>query len=376
MKKKILVIGSSTLSLVNFRLDLLIELINNGYEVHALGPDFDKNSIKILQENSIIFNQYYLSRHGFNPVKDIRTIYSLRFIYNKIKPDYVLPYTVKPVIYSNIAKYGLKINSLNWITGLGYYGLQSTSFREQISKQVITLLYKLSFNSKDILVFQNKEDIDFFSKKGILKKNKYYLTPGSGINLNSFPFSVPDSTHVKFIFVGRLIEPKGIRLFMDAAKTIKGLFTNVEFVVAGGLDTTNPKAVNKRDLELLINDGIINYVGNVNNIIDYVSASSVFVLPSIYREGVPRSILEALSIGRAIITTDNVGCRETVINNYNGVLIKKNSLDDLIDAMKFFCENKDLIIKYGKNSRSLAIEKFDVKIVNKIIINALESFYK
>lgn len=371
-RKKIIVISSLSMSLVNFRFDLLKYLVEKGYEVVALGPDNDDETIEILNSIGVRFRTYTLERTGFNPIKDIKTVKHLRNIYKKEKPDYILPYTVKPVIYSNLAKIGLPIKSLNWITGLGFYGLESKSLKDKISKSIMTALYKLSFKKADIIVFQNNDDIDFFKEKGILKQNKYTITPGSGININKYIYSTPPTDTVSFIFVGRLIEAKGIRVFIKAAEDLKNKYKNIEFIVVGGLDEQNPNAIQKDEIDVLMQNGIVNYVGHVNNVIDYVKDSSVFVLPSMYREGVPRSILEALSLGRAIITTDNVGCRETVIKDYNGILIEKNNASDLIQAMEFFYHNKEAIIEYGINSRQLAKDKFDVTIVNKIMIDSLK----
>src|SRR5690606_6264775 len=272
----------------------------------------------------------------------------------------------------NFAKIGTRIKSLNWITGLGFYGLESRNWRDKISKILMTKLYKYSFNKNDILVFQNKDDVAFFKERGILKQKRFRITPGSGINLDKFTPSVPDTSIVKFIFVGRLIETKGIRLFIRAAEVLKKQFHDLEFIVIGGLDEGNPNAIQKEEIDVLMKKGTVTYLGHVDNVISYVSDSSVFVLPSMYREGVPRSILEALSLGRAIITTDNVGCRETVIKNYNGILIPKNSIEDLINAMSFLYNNRNKIIEYGQNSRKLAEDKFDVSIVNRIMLNSLE----
>lgn len=357
---------------MNFRVDLLKDLVDNEYEVIALGPDYDENIKDVLNKHNINFRTYYLQRTGFNPFNDLKTVQCLRKIYQEEKPDYILPYTVKPVIYSNIAKLGTNIKSLNWITGLGFFGLESISFKDRISKFIMTQLYKIGFQKNDIIVFQNNDDIEFFKEKGILRKNRYTITPGSGINLEKYAVSQPRIDIVKFIFVGRLIEAKGIRIFIEAAEKLKSNFNNIEFVVAGGLDEENPYAIQKEEIDSLMSKGIVNYVGHVNNVLDYVKESSVFVLPSMYREGVPRSILEALSLGRAIITTDNVGCRETIEKDFNGILVKPNNVSDLVNAMTVFIEDRNKILEFGANSRQLAERKFDVNIVNKIMLDSLK----
>lgn len=371
-REKILIVSSLSSSLVNFRIDLLKALVLHGYEVLALGPDQDEEVIMALESIGVRFRTFSLERTGFNPLADLKTVRSIRRIYKEEKPTFILPYTVKPVVYGNIAKLGMNIKSLNWITGLGFYGLESKTVKDKVSKYIMTRLYKLGIKKSDGLVFQNSDDLEFFKEKGILGQHKHTITPGSGINLSKYAYSIPPTDSVKFIFVGRLIEAKGIRIFIKAAEALKDRYSKVEFVVVGGLDEGNPNAIQKDEIDVLMQKGIVRYLGHVNNVLDHVKDSSVFVLPSMYREGVPRSILEALSLGRAIITTDNVGCRETVVKDYNGILVEKNNVSELIKAMEFFCDNKEAIIEYGKNSRQLAEDKFDVAIVNKIMINSLQ----
>ncbi|MGL5235575.1 MAG: glycosyltransferase family 4 protein [Empedobacter falsenii] len=372
-KNKIIVISSYTRSLITFRYDLLKYLVENNYEVYALGPDTDVDSTKKLESIGVKYKQFYLKRNGLNPLEDIKSIKNLRKIFEEIKPDYILPYTIKPVIYSNIAKKGLNIKALNWITGVGFYGNPTTNFKEKLVKAVITKQYQFGTIKDDVFIFQNQDDLDLFREKKIIKNHKTYITPGSGINLSSFKHTIPVTTPTTFIFVGRLIREKGVHVFIEAAKKIKANYTNTKFIVLGGLDITNPNSISKEEIDQLKALNLVEFTGKVNNVVDYINNCSVFVLPSMYREGVPRSILEALSVGRAVITTDNVGCRETVIKDYNGILVKKNSVDELVDAMQFFCDNPDKIIEYGNNSRKFAEDKFDVKIVNNIIKKAIEN---
>lgn len=368
---KIILISSFTESLVNFRFDLLVFLKNEGYDVYALGPDNDATAINVLESIGVTFKQFYLNRNGYSPIEDLKSIRNLRDIFKEIQPDYILPYTIKPVIYSNIAKKGLSIKSINWITGVGFYGNPSSSLKERLIKQLITVQYKFGISKRDILVFQNSEDLQLFKEKGITGDCKTFITPGSGINLDRFAHTLPNINPISFLFVGRLIKEKGLYLFIEAARAIKEIYPNAVFVVVGGLDLTNPNSISQQEIDELKKLNLVTFTGNVNNVIDFVNQASVFVLPSMYREGVPRSILEALAVGRAIITTDNVGCKETVINEFNGILIKKNSVIELIDAMRFFCENPSQITRYGINSRQFALEKFDVKIVNNIIKDAI-----
>ncbi|HBX62585.1 MAG TPA: glycosyltransferase family 1 protein [Flavobacteriaceae bacterium] len=373
VKNKIIIISSFTESLVNFRLDLILYLKEQGFDVYALGPDNDTKTIHKLNSIGVTFKQFYLKRNGFNPLEDIKSIKNLRNIFKEVQPDYILPYTIKPVIYSNIAKKGLPIKSINWITGVGFYGNPSKSIKEKLVKQIITIQYQFGLSNNDALVFQNTDDLQLFKDKKILRNSKVFITPGSGINLNRFVHTHSTIDPISFLFVGRLIKEKGVYLFIESAKRIKERYPNTKFVIVGGLDITNPNSITQTEIDELKSLDVVEFTGNVNNVKDYINQSSIFVLPSMYREGVPRSILEALAVGRPIITTDNVGCRETVIKDYNGILVKKNSVDELVYAMQFFCDNPEKIIEYGINSRKFAEDKFDVKIVNNIIKKAIEN---
>jgi len=372
MKNKVFIISSYTISLVNFRIELIKELQRQNFEVIALGPENDKETIKKLSNEGVRFIRYNLHRNGLNPISDIFSILMLRKILKKYKPNYIIPYTIKPVLYSNIAKKGLNIKSLSLITGLGYYGNTPTNIKEKITTRILTQLYKFALNSKDVLAFQNTDDIDFFKDRKIINfKSNYCLTPGSGVDLQKFNYLPVNSKNVNFLFIGRLIKSKGIELFIEAAKAIKKSNISCTFTVIGMFDTNSPDAIS---LEL-INDyetkGIINFIGEVKNVLPFINNCSVFVLPSYYREGVPRTLLEALSVGRPIITTNNVGCRETVHVGENGLLIPIKDLNALINSMMFFITNKDKIAKFGLASRSLAENKFDVKLVNQIILDNL-----
>src|SRR5690606_24792561 len=160
-----------------------------------------------------------------------------------------------------------------------------------------------------------------------------------------------------------LIREKGVHVYIEAAKQVKSKYSNARFLIVGGLDVKNPNSISEDEVNLLKQQNIVEFTGKVNNVKDFLNKCSVFVLPSMYREGIPRSILEALSVGRAIITTNNVGCRETVIEGYNGFLVAKNSVEDLVKTMSFFCDNPNKIIEFGDNSRKYAEDKFDVNIV-------------
>lgn len=348
------------------------DLQEEGYKVYGFGPDGDKLTLDHLKSHNIQFVKYPLNRNTINPLGDLNTIKYLRKKIKGINPNFIIPYTIKPVLYGNLAIKGLDVRSISLITGLGFYALPSVNIKAKIAKAIITSLYKLGTTKKIIYAFQNTDDVTFFKEKKILKPYiKRCITPGSGIDLSKFDYSEPVVSPISFLFIGRLLKSKGIELLLNSAKILKQKYPNVIFNIIGMPDPSSNDMVDEDKLKEFHNRNIINYIGHVNNVIPYFNKSSVFVLPSYYREGVPRTLLEALAKGKPIITTDHVGCRETVINNENGILIKPESQIDLTNAIEKFIKNPSLITEFSMKSRYLAKQKFDVRIVNKILLNQI-----
>jgi glycosyltransferase involved in cell wall biosynthesis len=371
--KKIILLSSYTPSLINFRASLIMDLQKKGFKVYGFGPEADSKTMERLKALHVDYVNYPLSRNTLNPLADLKTIFYLRKKIKKIQPEFIIPYTIKPVLYGNIAIKGLPVKSLSLITGLGFYALPALNMKDRLAKSIITFLYKLGVNKNVTLAFQNTDDIEFFKEKKILKTDIVYcITPGSGIDTNKFHFSPPVKSPVTFLFIGRLLKSKGIEFFLKSAESLKVTYPQVEFEVIGMPDPLNSDSVDEKVLQEYHNRSIINYIGEVDNVIPYFKKASVFVLPSYYREGVPRTLLEALAMGRPIITTDHVGCRETVIDNTNGFLIIPKSLDSLLEAQRKFIDYPSIIEEFGKESRLIAEQKFDVKIVNNILMKYIK----
>src|SRR5690606_22015266 len=222
---------------------------------------------------------------------------------------------------------------------------------------------------------QNSDDRQLFLDKNIITdKMETRIVGGSGVNLSEFEFRINknDTDKIRFLFIARLIKEKGVQLFIDAAKYLKIKYPSAEFHIIGG-PMDSPSSIKEEILNQCHTDGIIIYHGYQKNIQDHLAMGDIFVLPTYYREGVPRSILEALSVGLPIITTNTPGCKETVIPNENGFLIKPKNLEELINAMEYFLTQKEEIKRMGVNSRKYAEEKFDVRIINQAQIKAIES---
>ncbi|MUU77194.1 glycosyltransferase family 4 protein [Winogradskyella endarachnes] len=370
-KKRILLIASFDASLIRFRGDFIKSLVDDGFEVFAAAPDFAdefKEKIKNLGATPIEFN---LQRTGLNPFKDFKSILELKSIIKDKKIDIVFPYTVKPVIYGSMAANMCKVPVISLITGLGY-AFTGLSTKAKVLQRFNEVLYKLSIRKNKVIVFQNKDDYQLFlDRKVISKKQKVDFVSGSGVNLNEFTFKEKNATDkVSFLLVARLIKEKGIALYMEAAKILKAKYPQSEFHLIG-MTETSPSAIDEIEINDLHDKGILIFHGPQSNIPEHLNNRDIFVLPSYYREGLPRTTLEACACGNPIITTDSVGCRESVKEGVNGFLIKPQSLEALIKPMEYFITNPDKIKEMGINSRKYAEERFDVNIINSDLIKII-----
>lgn len=370
----IVTISSQSSSLVNFRGSMLKEFVKRGHQVYAFGPDYDKNVDEKLQSWDINYSTYHLKRNGTNIISDVYSYYTLKRIINKIKPDIVFSYTIKPVIYGCWAAKSCKVNNIYaMITGLGSAFDNKNSISSQLLSCITEKLYKGALKNIDGVIFQNSDDQSVFLKKDLAKKEKTYIVNGSGVDLDWYNYdnNMPISP-VKFLLIGRLIKEKGIYNYIEAAKLIKQKYKNkVEFHLVGGLDT-NPSSIQQKELVKWVNQEFLNYHGSVQDVRPFIKNSSVFVLPSYYGEGTPRTALEALSIGRPLITTNAPGCKETVKDGINGFLIPIKDSYRLAEAMEKFIINPTLISKMSLESRKLAEEKYDVNKVNSDILKILK----
>tara|TARA_R110002111_G_scaffold225091_1_gene286670 strand:+ start:451 stop:1599 length:1149 start_codon:yes stop_codon:yes gene_type:complete len=376
-KKRILVLSSLDHSLINFRGDFLKSLIKQGYEVYAGAPEFSKEKLKEIKDLGAIPVSYYLQRTGLNPFNDLKTIFNIKKIIKAHHIDLVYPYTVKPVIYGSIAANMNKTPVISLITGLGF-AFTGLTFKARTLQRLNEFLYKLSIRKNKTIIFQNSDDYQLFLDRKIISENHNIgFVSGSGVNLEQFKTRVNENSTdvISFIIVARLIKEKGIALFIDAAETLKAKYPKAEFHIIGAPEDS-PSAVKLEKLNMLQDEGTIIYHGLQHNIPEQLFKRDIFVLPTYYREGVPRSILEALSVGMPIITTNTPGCKETVINGENGFLIKPQNLDELINAMEYFLANKEKIKEMGINSRNYAKERFDVNIINKNLLDIINSVLK
>ena len=375
-KKRILVLSSLANSLINFRGDFIKSLIKQGYEVYAGAPEFSKETLKEVKDLGAIPVKFNLQRTGLNPFKDFKTIFELKKIIATNKIDLVFPYTVKPVIYGSIAANINKIPVISLITGLGF-AFSGLTFKARMLQRLNEFLYKISIRKNKIIVFQNSDDHQLFLDRKIISKNKKVaFVSGSGVNLDWFKTRVNEniSDVISFVIVTRLIKEKGVDLYIEAAQKLKEKYQKAEFHVIGAAGNSS-SSIKPEKLHNLHEKGIIVFHGAQNNVSEHLFQRDVFVLPTYYREGIPRSILEALSVGMPVVTTNTPGCKETVLEGENGFLIKPQNLEELINAMEFFLANKEKIKDMGINSRNYAKERFDVNIINKDLLGIIESIF-
>lgn len=374
-KKRILLVASYDGSLIEFRGDFIQHLIRNGFEVFAAAPDFTDNYRQLIKGIGAIPIEFNLQRTNLNPIKDFKSIRELKSIIKDNKIDLVFPYTVKPVIYSSIAANMCNVPVISLITGLGY-AFSGLSFKVKALQRFNEILYKLSIRKNKIIVFQNKDDYHLFLNRKIISKHqKVDFVSGSGVNLNQFTFKEKNpSENVSFLLVARLIKEKGIALYLEAAKTLKAKYPKTEFHLIGG-NENSPSAISEDEINTLHKEGVIIFHGIQDHIEKHFHKRDIFVLPSYYREGLPRTTLEACACGNPIITTNSVGCKEAVIEGVNGFLIEPQNQAALIEAMEYFITNPDKIKEMGFNSRKYAEERFDVNIINNDLLIIIKSVF-
>ncbi|WP_375577881.1 glycosyltransferase family 4 protein [Marivirga tractuosa] len=365
-KPTAIVFGSYLPSVINFRKPLLTALQAKGYKVIALAPGNDEATEKTLAELDVEFIQVPLGRTGFNPLQDYKTLQFLKKLFKELQPEVVITYTIKPNIYGSWAAKSIKNTKvLAWITGLGYVGMEANTFKRKLVRSVIFRLYKKAFSKLPFIAFQNPDDQQFFKQHNLLQsQTKQTITAGSGVDLKHYPKAEPQLNPIKFLLIARLIGAKGVNEYLQAVKIIKKDHSEVIFQLIGMIDEGNPDSLEEKELKELHERGNIEYLGFQSDVRKYLSECSVFVLPSYYREGTPRTILESLAMGKPIITTDNPGCRETIDGDKNGYLIPVKDSNALVTAMKSFIEDPALIEKKGGESYRLAVEKYDVNKVN------------
>ncbi|MGP4987936.1 glycosyltransferase family 4 protein [Pseudoalteromonas nigrifaciens] len=357
--KSIAISANTSWYLYNFRKNTILEIIAAGNKVYAIAPN-DEYSIK-LEKLGCEFININIDSGGTNPINDLGTFYNFYKIYKNYKIDIVLNFTPKNNIYSTLAARLTGVKSINNIAGLG-----TLFISESLASKIARVLYKYSQSKADFIFFQNEDDRALFKSHQIALNVKSDRLPGSGADLSRFIVSpAPDDGVTRFLLIARMLFDKGIGQYVEAARTLKKQYGDaVEFRLLGFLDVDNPSAVSKGKMDKWMQEGVINYLGTSDNVEAEIAQVDCMVLPSYYREGVPKSLLEAGAMGKPIVTTDNVGCRETVDDGFNGFICEPRSAESLTNALsKIIIMPHSERLQLGVNSRIKIESEFDEKIV-------------
>jgi len=370
---RILILASSSRSLRNFRGALIEDLLAAGHDIDAAAPDLraDEATCGWLLARGVICHDIPLARTGLSPFADLRALVALYRLMWRVRPQTVLAYTIKPVIWGLIAAWAARVpQRVALITGLGYAFVGEARGKRAVVRWLVSRLYAIALRRAALVFFQNPDDRDDFSRWGILPVTaRVEVVNGSGVDTAAFaPMPLPDMP-LRFLLIARLLGDKGVREYATAAAELHSRFPQAEFHLVGPLDP-NPDSISLKELHSWQDAGHLIWNGPTADVRPQIAAAHVYVLPS-YREGTPRTILEAMSMGRAVITTDAPGCRETVQDGVNGVLVPVRDASALAAAMGRFIQTPELAARMGAESRRIAADKYDVRKVNAVMIAAM-----
>lgn len=367
----IIILGNTSRGVVNFWSVLLQSALDQGHKVSVLAPPGDAEAEARIRASGAALHNYPLDRKGLNPLRDLGTFTALFHFFRREKPDALFCYTIKPVIYGCLAARfaGLRRRCAA-VTGLGYM-FEADSFVKKCLTRVAVMLYRAALAGTTAVFFQNREDREVFEREGIVgPAHRVELTRGTGVDLGHFAPAPPPQGPPIFLLVGRLLEAKGLYEYAEAARALKTRHPEARFQLLGppesGLGSVPLETV--RDWE---REGIIEYLGQTNDVRPYLAAASVIVLPS-RREGTPCSVLEAMSTGRAAVVTDAPGCREVVERGVNGLIVPPRDPRALAGALEHFIAHPEDAARMGAEGRRIVEAEFDARDVARQILNRLE----
>jgi glycosyltransferase involved in cell wall biosynthesis len=359
--QRVVVMGALASSLLNFRGPLIRALVGRGHVVFAVAPEIDAATAAALRELGAQPAAVQVRRASLNPFGALRTALELRQLLRRVRADVMIAYTIKPVVLGAGAARATGVKRfVPLVTGLGYAFTGGRGLKRLISRRMAIYLYRRAFAKSAIAIFQNPDDRAEFQRLRLLPERlPAAVVNGSGVDLAVFRQApLPDGA--SFLMISRLLGDKGIREFASAARRLKQRHPEVRIGLVGYLDDS-PDSIGADELAAIVAGGV-EFHGKLDDVRPAIASYSVYVLPS-YREGTPRSVLEALAIGRAIITTDAPGCRETVSHSHNGLLVPPRDSGALFEAMDFLVRNPDRIAAMAAASRRIAEDKYDADVV-------------
>jgi glycosyltransferase involved in cell wall biosynthesis len=365
---KIVVIGTACWTFEKFRGSLLRKLVLQGNEVIAIGTNRDQASLEFLESIGVRYYDVNFDKGRSDILSMVSSLSRILKIFRKHKPDVCLAYFLKPIVIATIVKFFCPFRLTSLIEGLGhtFTGNKPTIFRRFVKS---ILQYTLRFSDKVIFLnIRDKEEL--FPSKDSESVEKVLVLPGIGVDLNYYEFSATPRSPVNFLFLSRLLKAKGLLDFMNSASEMKKNKWEATFSVYGQVDDSI-HGVESKVLEKMHAGGVIDYGGAVHDVREVIKSSHVLVLPTFYREGLPRCIQEAMAMGRPVITTDFSGCSEIIKEKVNGLIVPSQNVVALINAMEWFCSNKDRFKDFGIESRNTAERFFDCIKSDQILSNII-----
>ena len=357
--KKILFIDNTAHHLFG-QLHLMAAFRDNGYIVEALIPN-DENYYRKIEQFGISCHQIQIDGKGVNPFKDYSLIQEFKNLFLRLKPDLICSYTIKPNLYAAIAAKRYRIPLIAGVTGLG------TAFlSKNLLNQIVVRLYKFAFKRIGCVFFQNNDDKNTFEQLKIIPNSAIsFALPGDGVDLAKFKYvGLTKCINTTFIFSGRLLWDKGLGELVAAIKIVKQKYPATQLKVIGNYFLANPSGVSEKQIKQWEEEGFFEYLGMVDNVFEVMTSVDCMVLPSYYKEGLPRVLMEACSMGKPIITVDNVGCREVIEDGVNGFMAKPRDVDSLASAMISFIQLPfDKKVEMGLQGRRKMEREFDQTIV-------------
>jgi glycosyltransferase involved in cell wall biosynthesis len=365
---RIAIVLNTSWNIYNFRMSFVRTLLAQGYEVHTIAPADDYTHH--LTAAGCIHHKVRMDSRGANPIKDLALLAELFMIYRKIRPNIILHYTIKPNVYGTLAAALLRIPVVNNVCGLG-----TVFLKDDLVSAFAILLYKISFRFAQKVFFQNPDDLKLFLDKKLVAASSADLVPGSGIDLKRFePMRFSRNEKFTFLLISRLITDKGVMEYIDAVKKLRSSGVDARFQILGAMDPAHKRGIKVEVIQEWINSGIIEYLGTTDDVRLFIKNADCVVLPS-YREGTPRTLLEAASSSKPIITTDVPGCNHVVVDNFNGFLCKLKDADDLAEKMKQMLNLEAPTLQlFGINGRAKMEAEYNESVVINKYLAALEKF--
>lgn len=347
---------------LSHRLPIALAAQAMGYKVTVVAIDTGKK--EEIEQHGLLFINLPGTRSGTNLWRELKLLFFFIKLYKKIQPSIVHHVTLKPVTYGSIAARIAKVPKVvNAISGLGFLFINED--KNIISSRIVKWLFGIGFSFQNsVFILQNKDDFDFFADSNLVNKQQVHLIKGSGVDLTSFGYRAKVTNKcINIVLPARMLWDKGVGEFVAAASILKKIYSDrVSFILAGKYDPENKAFISKDQLQKWVEEGAIQWIGHQEDMVSLLKDTDIVVLPS-YREGLPKSLIEACAIGRPIVTTDVPGCREVVQHGVNGYLVPEKNSIELAKAIEVLINDENLRILMGKKGREIAVKEFDIQSV-------------